>query len=119
MSEVVVAPPSADRSSRSRAAAREEWLDRLARFPASGLTVAQFCAVEACAVPSFYYWKRRLAQPPDQADEPTPRLLPLRLQPSGPLVELVLPTGAVLRLVPGCDLAWLRSLLAVLGGVSC
>ena len=59
MSEVVVAPP-VKRTARSRAATRELWMDRLARFPASGLTVAQFCAIEAVSLPSFYFWKRRL-----------------------------------------------------------
>ena len=61
MSEVVAAPPPVSRSVRSRAATRELWLDRLVRFPASGLTVAQFCAIEAVSVPSFYSWRRRLA----------------------------------------------------------
>ena len=126
MSELVVAPPPASRTAGCRAATREVWSDRLARFPSSGLTVAQFCTLEAVSVPSFYAWKRRLT---DQAPDPTSghpqggagkaRLLPVRLPPSGPLVELVLPSGAVLRLVPGCDLAWVRSLVTALGDLSC
>jgi transposase len=126
MSEVVIAPPQAHRTARSRAATREVWLDRLARFPTSGLTPAQFCAIEAVSLPSFYSWKRRLAAQTlgpvsqhDQEGDCRPRLLPVRLQPSGPTVELVLPTGAVLRLPPGSDLAWVRSLVAALGGTPC
>jgi transposase len=126
MSEVVMAPPPPNCTARSRAATREVWLDRLARFPSSGLTVAQFCAIEAVSVPSFYSWKRRLAAKTlgpasqhDQGGAPGPRLLPVRLQPSGAAVELLLPTGAVLRLPPGCDLGWVRSLVAALGGASC
>src|SRR5438874_11546599 len=122
MSEVVAAPPPVSRSVRSRAATRELWLDRLVRFPASGLTVAQFCALEAVSVPSFYSWKRRLAAettPQEHNPDGAPRLLPVRLHPSGPAVELVLSTGAVLRLPPGCDLDWVRSLVAALGGQSC
>src|SRR5436309_7324485 len=125
MSEFVAAPP-VRRSARSRAATRELWLDRLARFPSSGLTVAQFCAIEAVSVPSFYSWKRRLAAeanacptPQDQGGERGPRLLPVRLQLPTPAVELVLSTGAVLRLPPGCDLAWVRALAAALGGPAC
>jgi hypothetical protein len=94
----VVSPPSAGRSSRSRAATRELWRDRLTRFPSSGLTVAQFCAIEACSVPSFYCWKRRLAAEPLDKAAPkhrnaagAARLLPVRLQPSGPPAELVRP----------------------------
>ena len=124
MSETVVTPPISP-ATRSRAATRELWMDRLARFPASGLTVAQFCAIEAVSLPSYYFWKRRLA---DEAQAPTtqdqgggrgPRLLPVKLQPAAPAVELVLTTGAVLRLPPGCDLTWVRSLVAVLGEPSC
>lgn len=124
MSEVVVAPP-VRHPTPSRAATRELWLDRLARFPSSGLTVAQFCAIEAVSLPSFYFWKRRLAAEAQAAttQEPSgdrgPRLLPVRLQPTAPAVELVLTTGAVLRLPPGCDLSWVRSLVAALGEPSC
>ncbi len=126
MSDTVTAPPQSNRTARSRAATRALWLDRLARFPASGLTPAQFCAIEAVSLPSFYSWKRRLAAealgtdpPHDPAAQPGPRLLPVRLQPPGPAVELLLTTGALLRLPPGCDLAWVRSLVAALGGAPC
>src|SRR5574341_491075 len=126
MSDVVTAPPQPRRTSRSRAFTRELWLERLARFPHSGLTPAQFCALEDVSLPSFYAWRRRLAAealpaatPHDQALDLGPPLLPVRLQPPTPAVELVLPTGAVLRLPHGCDLAWVRSLVAALGGASC
>jgi hypothetical protein len=115
-----------ERAVRSRAFTREVWLDRLARFPLSGLTPAQFCAVEAVSLPSFYAWKRRLAaEVPGPDAEPDnglgrgPRLLPVRLAPPGGTPELVLATGAVLRLPPGCDLAWVRSLVEVLGDAPC
>ena len=121
MSEVLDSPLPVGRRALSRAATRELWLDRLARFPESGLTVAQFCAIEAVSVPTFYLWRRRLAaeSSPAHAIEATLPLLPVRLQPAGSAVELVLTTGAVLRLLPGCDLAWVRSLVAALGGSSC
>jgi transposase len=126
MSDVVTAPPPPGPTPRSRTFTREVWVERLARFPDAGLTPAQFCALEAVSLPSYYAWRRRLAAealaaetPPDPTLEPGPRLLPVRLQPTAPAVELVLPTGAVLRLPPGCDLAWVRSLVATLGGASC
>ena len=126
MSEVVVAvPPPVPRSPRSRTFTREVWMERLARFSSCGLTAAQFCALEAVSLPSFYAWKRRLAAEAqaDTAAHPAadlgPRLLPVRLQPSAPAVELVLASGAVLRLPPGSDLAWVRSLVTVLGEPSC
>lgn len=126
MSETVLDPVQPHRTTCSRAWTREVWVERLGRFPESGLTPAQFCAVEAVSLPSFYSWRRRLAaeaqQPPAPhvaADAASPRLLPVRLQALPPAVELVLPTGAVLRLPPGCDLAWVRSLVAALGGSPC
>jgi transposase len=124
MSETVVAPPVRP-TTRSRAATRQLWRDRLARFPASGLTVAQFCAIEAVSLHSFYFWKRRFAAeaqavtPQDPSNDRGPRLLPVRLQPAAPTVELVLANGTVLRLPPGCDLTWVRSLVAILGEPSC
>src|SRR5262245_13737711 len=108
MSDSVTTPPPPCPAPRSRAFTRDVWLDRLARFPSSGLTVAQFCAVEAVSVPSFYAWRRRLAAdaaadatPHDHAADGGPRLLPVRLAAAAAAVELVLPTGAVLRLPAG------------------
>jgi transposase len=126
MSEVVTAPADPCRTARSRAFTREVWVDRLTRFPLSGLTPAQFCAIEAVSLPSFYAWKRRLAAEattsatqPSHAVDLGPRLLPVRLQQPAAAIELVLPTGAVLRLPPGCDTAWVRSLVTALGEAPC
>jgi hypothetical protein len=43
----------------------------------------------------------------------------VRLSPPAAPVELVLAGGAVLRLTPGCDLNWVRALVAALGGAPC
>jgi hypothetical protein len=111
---------------RSRAATRQTWVERLARFADSGLSPAQFCTQEGVSLPSFYAWKRRLAAealdpvPASTAAGDTgPRLLPVRLPAPGALLELVLPRGAVLRIPPGADLAWVRSLVEALGGAPC
>ena len=127
MSELAIAP-QASRPGRSRAATRAAWAERLARFPGSGLSASQLCAAEGVSLPSFSSWKRRLAAGAlDRADgpgpgpgpDPGPRLLPVRLQaPAAPL-ELVLPTGVILRVAPGCDLAFLRLLLDALGAQPC
>jgi hypothetical protein len=114
------------RPTRRRGAAQAAWSERLARFSLSGLSPAQFCAHEGIALPSFYAWRRRLAAPaadaapaPDSGQGSGARLLPVRLLPAGAAVELVLPTGALLRLAPGCDLAFVRALLQTLGGAPC
>ena len=125
MSELAVAPTKAPCPVRGRAATRAVWAERLQRFAQSGLRPAQFCASEGVSLPSFYAWKRRLRQeatasaeqPPGEARGP--RLLPVRLPAPGAAVELVLPQGAVLRILPGCDLALVRSLVEALGGAPC
>ena len=126
MSELAAAPTEPTRSARSRAATRQAWVERIARFPSCGLSPAQFCAAEGVSLPSFYSWKRRPAAAalgpatePATAQDHGPRLLPVRLQPPGAALELVLPGGAVLRIPPGCDLALVRSLVQALGGASC
>jgi transposase len=103
----------------ARELTRATWAARLARFANSTLTVAAFCDREAVSVPAFYYWKRRLhaARPATVAD-PVP-LLPVRLTAGPTPVELLLPGGAILRLSPGCDLDFVRALLATLGATPC
>jgi hypothetical protein len=98
---------------------RQRWQLRLEHFRHSGLTVADFCDRERISVASFYAWKRRLAT--DPAPEPAPRFVPVRVvtPPASAPVELLLPSGFVLRLAPGVDLAWLRQLLGLLGDAPC
>ena len=40
------------------------------------------------------------------------------IAPSAP-VEVILPNGAVIRIAPGCDLAFVRSLIDALAGAPC
>jgi transposase len=114
-------PSSASRPGRRPdPATRHLWQQRLDRFRTSGLTVADFCERERISTASFYAWRRRLqASPVPTAD--MPRLVPVRLvtPPAGAPVELLLPSGVVLRLSPDADLAWLRQLLPVLGVAPC
>ncbi len=39
----------------------EAWRDRFSRFSATSTTVQKFCDGERVSLPSFYYWRRRLA----------------------------------------------------------
>jgi hypothetical protein len=103
----------------ARDARCQAWQSRLDRFAASALTVVAFCHREHVSVPAFYYWKRRLGEDRQAPPADAPRLLPVRLTAAPPPVELLLPGGAVLRLTPGCDLDFLRSLLAALGVIPC
>src|SRR5262245_54451725 len=107
MSDAVVLPaPVLDPTpTQVRAAAnRDLWLDRFRRFASSGQSVTDFCRTEGIAKQAFYYWRNRLARPDHDTVNDQPRFVPVRLRAEATPVELVLPTGAVLRLSPGCDL---------------
>jgi transposase len=111
--------PASD-APRSRAVIRQIWMDRLERFVTAGQAPAEFCAAEGVSVASFYGWKRRLAAESAAAAAVDPtRLLPVRLTAGPTPVELLLPSGVVLRLSPGCDFDFIRSLLATLGATPC
>jgi hypothetical protein len=112
MSEAIATP------ARSRAATRQAWIERLQRFRTAQLSAVAFCQAEGVSAHAFYYWKRQLTEPVPAADD-APRLIPVRLRPEPAAVELVLNTGTILRLVPGCDLAFVRSLVEALGSPPC
>jgi hypothetical protein len=102
----------------SRQAKRQVWLERLKRFADSSVSLNAFCRKEGISAQAFYYWKRRL-QALLPVDHPVPRLLPVRVLPAPTPVEVALPSGPVLRLNPGCDLDFVRSLVSALEGRSC
>ena len=85
---------------RDPVATRRKWVERLERFAHANQTVALFCAAEGVSVPSFYVWKRTLSGKPTSPDPVTPTLVPIRLthSPAGPPIEVVFPSGTVLRL---------------------
>jgi hypothetical protein len=92
-------PAAVPTAPRSRDAVRQAWIERLARFDAATLTTAPFCAADGVSVASCYHGRRRLT--PRSEDTPpsddAPRLLPVRVAtPPAPL-ELVLPSGTILR----------------------
>src|SRR4051794_17970037 len=118
-------PSSARLVRRPDLALQHLWQQRLQRFVRSGLSAVAFCAKEGVSTPTFYAWRRRLRQPPAEqaarsARPPADvaRLVPVRLLPAAP-VELLLRGGGVLRLAPGCDLDFVRLVVATLGDLPC
>ena len=91
------APRAASR--RDPVATRRLWAERLERFRRTSQTVVQFCAAEGVSPPSFYVWQRTLAGDAASPDPVTPTLVPIRLTPSpaGTPIEVVFPSGTVLR----------------------
>jgi transposase len=115
-------PSSASRPGRRPdLATRQRWQQRLDRFRRSGLTVLAFCEREGVSAAAFYAWRRRLRLDPAPLASDTPDLVPVRLvtPPGSAPVELLLPSGLVLRLPSEVDLGWLRRLLALLGVAPC
>jgi hypothetical protein len=98
----------------ARERVRGEWVRRLARFRATGLSVAGFCRREGVSVAAFYQWRKKLGRPHEPGlavVHGTRRAGAVSFVPvsvgaaSGAgLVEIVLPGGAMVR-VSGGDLA--------------
>ena len=119
MSEPIT-PPGRGRPRRSHAAIRQLWTARLTRFTLSSLTVARFCAAEGVSVPSYYFWKRKLASPPAAPAQPAGFVaVRLTLPASTAAIELALPNGAVLRFPAGTDPAVIAGVVRQLGSEPC
>jgi hypothetical protein len=106
-------------SRRDPAATRQKWVERVQRFGDSHLTVAQFCLAEGVSVPAFYQWRRTLAA--ERVTEPgdRPTVVPVRVARATPAVEVVLPSGALLRFSADCDPQRVAALLRVVGAIPC
>lgn len=102
------------------------WRDHLQRWQQSGLTIRAYCRRHHLSEPSFYGWRRTLAQ--RDHDRPTPRepaplFLPVHLEPepvaSPASLELVLPNGRLLRIPAAFPADRLRALLTLLEEKPC
>ena len=120
------------RSERPHGAAREQrWRQTVARWRASGLRVRDFCDREGLSEPSFYQWRRRLAQeieapstPPDRG-----RFLPVRIvdstsaaavpAPASTTIDVILGNGRRLAVHPGFPASTLLQLVQLLEELPC
>ena len=84
---------------------RSQWRKRFQRFGRSKLTVAEFCRRERVSVPSFYQWRRKLAdssssgRPPRSTERA--RFIPVQVAPAIGL-QVEFPNGVRLSL-PSSD----------------
>ena len=93
----------------------EQWAERIAAQQRSGVSVKQFCKEQGLTEYAFYAWRKRL----QQTGPVRFALVERRPRPQDPAaeaaLELVLATGARLRISAGVDAATLRTVLDVLG----
>lgn len=106
----------------------ERWRERLARWRASGLSVAEFCRLHDLCSPAFYMWRKRLKGGRGMRgtrNEAAPRLLPVQVVDStgtlsmaagraiggGGNVEIALPREVTVRIGTDVDELRLRSVL--------
>jgi hypothetical protein len=97
------------------------WLDLITRWNNSGQSVAAFCAARGVSQASFYAWRKRLiarGKVPTASAPPPPSFAAVRVVPGIP-IEVVLPTGMVVRVPAESDPAAVARLVAALGGGPC
>jgi hypothetical protein len=96
------------------------WQERLRRYERAGLTVAEFCQRERVSIPSFYQWRKRLAEtsagprPGRSLGMQRPATAPAFQQvmlSAGGVVAIELPSGVRLEL-PAGQLPLVRAVLA-------
>ncbi len=113
---------SATRAPHSRSPLEAAWRDRVTRWRASGLNVRDFCRREGLSEPSFYSWRRALAERDADAVAPdAPAFVPVhvRADPAPPALEVVLRSGHLLRVPRGFDPDQLRRVVAALEAAPC
>ncbi len=94
------------------------WRETLRQFTTSGQSVRAFCADRKVSEPSFYAWRRTLAErgaaEVTPSARPAPAFLPIRLADAGSRMEIVLASGHRIRLRPPVDRAALADVVAAL-----
>jgi transposase-like protein len=103
-----------------RASKEQFWRTVLKRWRSSGLSVRAYCDEHGLAEPTFYAWRRMVAERDAAAVRFVPAQVVAESRPQvgvdglAGALELVLGAGHVLRVGPGFDGPTLKRLLALL-----
>jgi hypothetical protein len=92
----------------------DEWAERIAAQPRSGISVKQFCKEQGLTEYSFYAWRKRLQERGAVRFALVERNARQQERPAEAVLELVLTTGERLRIGTGVDTATLRAVLDIL-----
>jgi transposase-like protein len=99
------------------------WRRRLDEQRTSGLTVRAFCVRHQLCEPSFYYWRRTVAERDRAAAESVePAFVPVAVTPPRPPVaalEVHLPGGVRVSVAAGCEAGLLAMVLAAVAARPC
>jgi transposase-like protein len=91
----------------------ERWRALLSRFDPAKTTVRAFCRTHSINEHSFYQWRKKLREQPQQASPVSFKLVETSARTEARWLEIVLTSGVMLR-VP-CEEAVLRVVIAALG----
>lgn len=97
---------------------RAKWTERVRRWERSGLDAAEFATREGIEAKAFDGWRRKVQSDERAALRVEPRLFAVRVeQPTTVLapawIEIGLPDGALVRVLPGVDATTFACVLAV------
>lgn len=101
--------------------AHQRWSERLSRYHTTDQTVAAFCAAERVSETNFYHWKAKLERPKPTSAPPIPIQLTADTVAPGVAgsLELVFPSGLILRLPGDSSPEQLATLIAAVEARSC
>jgi transposase-like protein len=92
------------------------WRELVEGQQRSGVSIRQWCQRHGVSEPSFYFWRRELAQ---RSRHQGPQLVPVEVSPSPASrfdLEIELPGRVMVRVGRGCDAELLRQTLSLLFG---
>ena len=92
----------------------DEWAERIAAQQCSGMSVKQFCKEQGLTECSFYSWRKRLQERGPVRFALVERSARRQDRTTEAALELVLASGAQLRISSGVDAATLRIVLDAL-----
>jgi transposase-like protein len=93
------------------------WREAVAGHKTSGLSVRAFCVDRGLSEPSFYAWRREFTRR-DRSMTPAATFVPVQVV-ADSIVEVMLPSGVVVRVPPATDAMAVARLVAALGSPSC
>ena len=94
------------------------WREAVAGQRESGQSVRAFCVNRDVSEASFYAWRRELAERDRVTMTQSAKFVPLQVI-SESIVEVVLPSGIIVRVPPATEAATVARLVAALGSAPC